>query len=93
VDWQARDRELVENIREIILRAPRPSTRGKLLAELGIGNMLRRNPGELKRTREEIQKSMLHPLSYSASEKDRRGYKSRAKLVRGDLKDSRMAQD
>jgi len=57
VDWQARDRELVENIREIILRAPGLSTRGKLLAELGIGNMLRRNPNELKRTREELQKS------------------------------------
>ena len=60
VDWQARDRELVENIREIVLRAPGPLCRGKLVAELGIGNMLRKNPDELKRTREEIQKSMLH---------------------------------
>jgi hypothetical protein len=60
VDWQARDRELVENIREIVLRNPKSLTRGKLLAELRIGNMLRRNPDELKRTREEIRKSMLY---------------------------------
>ncbi|MEA3147618.1 MAG: hypothetical protein QOI53_3204 [Verrucomicrobiota bacterium] len=60
MDWQARDRELVENIREIVLWNPKSLTRGKLLAELRIGNMLRRNPDELKRTREEICKSMLY---------------------------------
>jgi hypothetical protein len=60
MDWQARDRELVENIREIVLWNPKSLTRGKLLAELRIGNMLRRNPDELKRTREEIRKSMLY---------------------------------
>jgi hypothetical protein len=57
VDWQARDRELVENIREIVLLASKSLTKRKLLAELGIGSMLRKNPDELKRTREEIQKA------------------------------------
>jgi hypothetical protein len=60
VDWQARGREFVEYIREIVRLAPKSLTRGKLLAELGIGNMLRKNPEELKRTREEIQKACLY---------------------------------
>jgi hypothetical protein len=68
VDWQARDRALVENIREIVLRAPGPLTRGKLLAELGIGNMLRRNPDELQRTRHDIQKACcIHSVTLAAS--------------------------
>ena len=59
--WTGKQRSRVgRKIREIVLRAPEPLTRGQLLAELGIGNMLWRNPDELKRTREEIQKSMLH---------------------------------
>ena len=46
------------NGREILVGAPEPLTRGtQLVAELGIGNMLRRKPDELKRTREEIQKA------------------------------------
>ena len=67
VDWQARDREFVENIRKIFLRDSKSLTRGELLAELGIGNMLRRNPGELKRTREEIQKACCVHSHYSTS--------------------------
>jgi Tn7-like transposition protein D/TniQ len=59
VDWHARDKELAEKIREIVIRSPEPLTRGKLLAELGIENMLRRNPNELKRTREEILKACV----------------------------------
>ena len=45
MDWQARDRESADKIWEIVIRSPEPLTRSKLLAELGIGNMLRRDPG------------------------------------------------
>jgi hypothetical protein len=68
VDWQARDRALVENIRKIALRDSKSLTRGELLAELGIGNMLLRNPAELKRTREEIQKTCCGHSRCSISE-------------------------
>jgi hypothetical protein len=46
VDWQARDRELTQKIQEIVIRSPEPFAQGKLLVELGIGNMLRRKPDQ-----------------------------------------------
>jgi Tn7-like transposition protein D len=62
VDWQARDRELVENIREIVLLAPESLTRGKLLAELGNREHAAEKPGQIEENERGNSESMLRPL-------------------------------
>ena len=62
VDWQARDRELAEKIREIVLRAPKPLTRGKLLSRTGYREYAAEKPGRIEANERGNPESMLRPV-------------------------------